>query len=156
MKNARKAFFNGLLSHLAKNATAPQTTEHIATAIGLPPATLAKILQALSHAGIVRTQRGIGGGVELALPPSGITVRQVINALDVAVLWDAFDLKVPGGCLHRRLRLVGDLLEMVLHETTIAELAEGGRSAQAELAYVDSVLERLADVAGLVTRKHGH
>jgi Rrf2 family protein len=49
---------------------------------GVPPAYMAKQMQALSRAGIVRTSRGKTGGYALARPASEITLWQVARAID--------------------------------------------------------------------------
>lgn len=48
----------------------------------LPPAYLAKHLQALSRAGIVRSEPGAKGGYRLARPADGITLLDVVLALE--------------------------------------------------------------------------
>ena len=54
--------------YLASKTPAHCTTEEIAVATKVKQPYPAKILQSLVHAGIVRSQRGIGGGVCLARP----------------------------------------------------------------------------------------
>ncbi len=54
----------------------------IAGAIGLSPASLAQILHRLRKSGLVTARRGPAGGVSLARPPEGITVLEVIRAID--------------------------------------------------------------------------
>ncbi|GDX98381.1 putative HTH-type transcriptional regulator [Phycisphaerae bacterium] len=54
----------------------------IAEATAIPAPYLAKIVQVLSKRGIVRTQRGIGGGVTLARAPEDITLHDICVALD--------------------------------------------------------------------------
>lgn len=49
---------------------------------GVPPAYMAKQMQALSKAGIVRTSRGKTGGYALARPASEITLWQVARAIE--------------------------------------------------------------------------
>lgn len=49
---------------------------------GVPPAYLAKQMQALSKAGIVRTSRGKTGGYALARPASEITLWHVARAIE--------------------------------------------------------------------------
>ncbi|MBI4561988.1 MAG: Rrf2 family transcriptional regulator [Candidatus Rokubacteria bacterium] len=49
---------------------------------GVPRAFLTKIIQALAHAGLVRTQRGTRGGIGLLEKPRAITLRQVIEAVE--------------------------------------------------------------------------
>lgn len=52
----------------------------IAAQLGESPSYMAKVTSMLSRAGILRTQRGAGGGVRLALPPSRITLLAVVEA----------------------------------------------------------------------------
>ena len=49
---------------------------------GVPPAYLAKHLQALAAAGVVESVVGPRGGYRLARPPADITVLDVVEALD--------------------------------------------------------------------------
>src|SRR5213595_1964002 len=68
--------------HLADQAPAARTTDQIAAATKVPKAYLSKVLQGLNRAGLVRTQRGLGGGITLAKPPADITILEVANAAD--------------------------------------------------------------------------
>jgi Rrf2 family protein len=49
---------------------------------GVPPAYLAKHLQALARAGLLETVKGPRGGYRLARPPAEITVLDVVEAID--------------------------------------------------------------------------
>ncbi len=49
---------------------------------GVPAAYLAKHLQALASAGVLRTVKGARGGYRLARPASEITVLEVVEAID--------------------------------------------------------------------------
>jgi Rrf2 family protein len=51
---------------------------------GVPAPYMAKQMQALSAAGLVRTSRGRSGGYALARPPAAITVLDVTRALEGA------------------------------------------------------------------------
>jgi Rrf2 family protein len=48
----------------------------------VPPAYLAKHLQALARAGLLETVKGPRGGYRLARPPAQITVLEVVEAID--------------------------------------------------------------------------
>jgi Rrf2 family protein len=48
----------------------------------LPPAYLAKHLQALSRAGIVTAHRGVKGGYRLGRPPSKISLLDIVRAIE--------------------------------------------------------------------------
>src|SRR5438094_7493298 len=49
---------------------------------GVPEAYLAKHLQALARAGILESVPGARGGYRLARPPAGVTVLEVVEAID--------------------------------------------------------------------------
>ncbi len=70
------------VAHLAASAPQPQTTKQIADVTRVPPAYLAKVIQALVRAGIAVSQRGAKGGVSLAVPPEELSILDVINAVD--------------------------------------------------------------------------
>lgn len=59
-----------------------QTTRQIAAGTHTPPDYISKVLQLLSKAGLVRGQRGLGGGFQFAGCPDKVTVLDVINAVD--------------------------------------------------------------------------
>jgi len=58
------------------------TTRDLGRRTDVPPAFLSKIVQALAHAGLLRTQRGAAGGVALLRAPETISLRQVIEAVE--------------------------------------------------------------------------
>jgi FeS assembly SUF system regulator len=58
------------------------TTPGIAAAIGIPEPTVAKVLKALTCAGLVLSTRGAHGGYRLSRPLAGISIAEVIVALD--------------------------------------------------------------------------
>jgi Rrf2 family protein len=68
--------------HLANCAPNACTTEDVAKSTKVPQAYLAKVLQSLVQAGVLRSQRGIHGGVALAVKPSELTILEVVNAVD--------------------------------------------------------------------------
>jgi Rrf2 family protein len=57
-------------------------TSEIADAQRLPEGYLAKVIQSLARAGLLRTVRGIHGGVALTRTPAEISVREVFEAVD--------------------------------------------------------------------------
>lgn len=59
-----------------------QTTRQIAKGTRTPPDYISKVLQALGKAGLVRGQRGLGGGFLFSGNPAKVTVLEVINAVD--------------------------------------------------------------------------
>ena len=51
----------------------------------LPRATVAKVLKALAHAGVVAGARGAAGGYRLARPANTISIAEVVAAIDGAM-----------------------------------------------------------------------
>jgi FeS assembly SUF system regulator len=69
-------------THLAADPDRQATAAAIARATRLPPATVAKLLKALAHAGLVAATRGAAGGYRLARPASSITIAELVAAID--------------------------------------------------------------------------
>ena len=67
---------------LAANPEKPLTAQQIAEATRVPAGYLAKVLQGLSRAGLLHSQRGLGGGFTLARSPSSLTMWDVVQAVD--------------------------------------------------------------------------
>src|SRR5437773_2003871 len=68
--------------HLASQSPACQTTDQIAERTLVPKPYLSKVLQGLSRAGIVHSQRGVGGGMTLTKTPDELTILEVVNAVE--------------------------------------------------------------------------
>jgi Rrf2 family protein len=62
-----------------RHTDVPVTVAEIASTQGMPPRFLEGILNELRHARLVRSHRGNAGGYTLALPPSEITVADVVQ-----------------------------------------------------------------------------
>ena len=122
------------VAHLAYAAPHARTTEQIAEATRVPPAYLSKVLQALSRGGIVKSQRGVGGGIALARPAEELTILEVVNAVEPIqrIKTCPLGLKSHGVrlCpLHRRIDDALAHVEAAFGATTLAEvLAEPTRS----------------------------
>lgn len=54
----------------------------VSTRTGVPEPTVAKVLKQLSHAKLVESTRGAGGGYRLAKPANQTTIAEVITAMD--------------------------------------------------------------------------
>jgi Rrf2 family protein len=100
----------------------------------VPQAYLAKVVQALAHGGVVRSQRGIGGGVSLVKAPAELTLLGVVRAVDPIRRIETCPLGLAAHgvrlCpLHRRLDNALALVEDAFRRTTLAEvLAEPSES----------------------------
>jgi len=69
-------------THLAADPERQANAAAIAAATRLPPATVAKLLKALAHAGLTTATRGAAGGYRLSRRPAAISVAEVVAAID--------------------------------------------------------------------------
>jgi FeS assembly SUF system regulator len=69
-------------THLAAYPDRQITAGAVAEATQLPQATVAKLLKAMAHAGLVAATRGASGGYRLARNAQSITVAEVVTAID--------------------------------------------------------------------------
>ena len=114
---------------LSSAAPEPQTTEQIARATKVPQAYLSKVLQNLVQAGIVRSQRGIGGGMALVKTPRELTILEVVNAVDPIRRIRSCPLELAAHgihlCpLHRRLDEALAMVEEAFRKTTLQEVLD--------------------------------
>jgi Rrf2 family nitric oxide-sensitive transcriptional repressor len=116
------------VAHLAYEDPRPRTTDQIATATRVDSVTyLSKVLQELVRKGVVKSQRGVGGGMTLAKPPAGVTILEVVNAVEPIqrIRSCPLGLKSHGVrlCpLHRRMDDALASVEAVFAGTTLAEI----------------------------------
>jgi Rrf2 family nitric oxide-sensitive transcriptional repressor len=113
--------------YLASQAPQARTTDQIADATCVPKAYLSKVLQGLRRAGLVRSQRGVGGGMTLSRPPGELTVLDVVNAVDPIGRITTCPLNLPAHgvnlCpLHRRLDQALESVERAFATTSLAEI----------------------------------
>lgn len=105
--------------------------EDIAEKTQTPRAYLAKIMQSLVRAGLLQSQRGLGGGLRLSRPPERMSVLDVVNAVDPLTRIESCPLKLRehGGrlcALHRRLDDATALVEEAFRQTSIDDLIPRG------------------------------
>jgi Rrf2 family protein len=113
--------------YLADKAPAACTTDQIAEATQVPKPYMSKVLQNLRRCDVVRSQRGIGGGVMLVKTPAELTILEVVNAVEPIerIATCPLGLKSHGKnlCpLHRRMDNALASVETAFHNTTLAEV----------------------------------
>jgi len=108
-----------------------QTSPALACATGVPEPTVAKVLKALSTAGLVVSQRGARGGYRLQRPLETISVADVIGAIDGPIALTACVDGALGGCDVRglcavkgRWDLVNDAIRQSLTGITLADMRD--------------------------------
>ncbi|HRX78194.1 MAG: Rrf2 family transcriptional regulator [Planctomycetaceae bacterium] len=119
--------------YLADHGGDPKTNVQIAEATQVPTGYLAKVMQGLSRARVVNSQRGLNGGFTLKESPDELTVLAVINAIDPIRRIHECPLGLPSHgttlCpLHQRIDNAAALVEEAFGDTTISELLDVPKS----------------------------
>jgi Rrf2 family nitric oxide-sensitive transcriptional repressor len=113
--------------HLASEAPEGRTTDQIAKATKVPRAYLSKVLQSLGRAGLVHSQRGIGGGMTLTKSADELTILEVVNAVEPIQRIKTCPLGLDAHgvhlCpLHSRLDNALAMVEQAFANTTVGEV----------------------------------
>jgi Rrf2 family protein len=116
-----------IVVYLAAQDGKPVVTRDIALGTLIPEGYLAKVLQQLARAGVVRSQRGLHGGFALATDPEQLTVYDVLQVVDPIRRITACPLGLPAHSntlcpLHRRLDDAAQLVERAFRQSSIAQL----------------------------------
>jgi Rrf2 family protein len=120
------------LAYLARQPQGkPTTLEEIAASQRLPKSFLSKIFRRLSAHGIVGASRGVDGGYFIQRPPEGISLLDIIEAVEgpkilgMCLFWDkGCDEDACPLCQCHVMNLRDTALGM-LRSTTLASLAQG-------------------------------
>ncbi len=113
--------------YLGQHAHESWTTKQIAAATRVPAGYLSKVLQGLSRAGLIHSQRGRHGGFQLTRDPEQLTVLEVVNAVEPIrrITRCPLNLASHGAelCpLHKKLDETIALVEKQFSESTVAQL----------------------------------
>src|SRR5271165_4892574 len=132
LKLTKKADY-GLMAmkHLAEHADKGScSAKDVAEAYGIPQEALAKILQRLVRAHLLRSQHGTNGGYTLVRDPRTISAFEVIQAID-GPLFITSCITVRGNCdqsdrctIREPLRKVNQSIEQVLKNIKISDMRE--------------------------------
>ncbi len=120
---------------IGNNGGQPMTSAAIAKMTRVPHGYLSKVLQALGKAGLVHSQRGLGGGFVLTRQFDELTVLDVINAVDPLKRITHCPLALFAHrkqlcSLHKRLDEGLALIEALFDGTTIAQLLAEANPSQ--------------------------
>jgi Rrf2 family protein len=115
--------------YLADQDGDARTTAQIAGATLVPAGYLAKVMQSLSRAGVVKSQRGLNGGFTLAHDPKRLSILEVVNAVDPIQRFPECPLGIPSHgrrlCpLHSRLDQAAAMIEQSFGQTMVGELID--------------------------------
>jgi len=90
-----------VMIHLATpSAQSRVSLSALAEATGAPVSFLSKVMQALTHAGLMSSQRGQSGGFHITARGRGATMREVIEAIDGPIYLNV--CQMPGRPCRRK------------------------------------------------------
>jgi Rrf2 family transcriptional regulator, iron-sulfur cluster assembly transcription factor len=137
-----------LTIHLAVRGDDGYLPVHFAAAdLGLSAHFLAKIVQQMAHAGLVKSYRGPHGGVALGSDPDSIRLRDVVQAIDGMEGLECCALGLPGcgeekPCpLHDAWSVIRVDFVQMLERTTLGDLARRLGQETLRLSSLADVLE---------------
>ena len=140
----RKIYYGlRLLMTLGCRSETRLTSVKLAKLIQVPRQFALKIAQTLTQAGMIRAQRGVGGGIELARSPSTITLFDIMQATDTPRALNACLLD-PKACTrsihcaaHQELRRIQAILDRELRNVTLADLISQQKTIDQETKKAD-------------------
>jgi Rrf2 family protein len=120
-----------------------RSTIEVATVTKVPTPYLSKVLKRMVDTGLLRAQRGPGGGFQLKRTPELITVWDVVDAVEPVKRITTCPLELgahaKGLCpLHRKLDNALAQLEKAFRETTLADLINQPGTPQPLCDFVNS------------------
>lgn len=112
---------------LAMNPEGAFTAHEISAQTKVPAAYLSKVLKSLVSAGVINSQRGLGGGFFLSNKPEDISLLEVLNAVDPVerITTCPLGLKAHGKvlcALHKRLDNLAANFEQSFADTSVSDL----------------------------------
>jgi FeS assembly SUF system regulator len=103
----------------------------LAEETGLPAPTVQKLVSRLTGAGLLRSSRGVGGGLKLARPAAAITLADIVEAVEGPIALTAciehgrHDCTLESACMVRpHWPIVNEALRGALARVSLTHLAE--------------------------------
>jgi FeS assembly SUF system regulator len=124
------------------------SASQIADETGLPAPTVQKLVSRLTAAGLLRSSRGVGGGLKLARPAAAITLADIVEAVEGPIALTAciehgrHDCTLESACMVRpHWPIVNEALRGALAQVSLTRLAECQSSlAQTAPSLVETAL----------------
>ena len=115
------------------------SASELAAETGLPSPTVQKVVSKLSAAGLLRSMRGAGGGLQLARPAAAITVADIVEAMEGPIALTACiegaDCAVHSDCSVRpHWPVINAALRGALADIPLTRLTETRPARMEELA----------------------
>ncbi len=125
-----------IATQMALDPGRQMTAASMAEQTRLPRATVAKVLKALAHGGVVTGSRGAAGGYKLARAPEAISISAVVAAIDGAIGTTQCTIHGPS-CVRTDFcstkphwQLINDAVGNALSAMSLAEMVPNGLLAR--------------------------
>jgi FeS assembly SUF system regulator len=119
-----------VLVQMASDDRRMMTAPRIAEGTGVPLPTVAKLLKILARDGLVRSQRGAGGGYVLGRRAADITVADIVSSVEGPIALTACVDGAEGGCevelmcpMRGNWDRVNGAIRNALSEVSLADMA---------------------------------
>ncbi|MCA1979279.1 MAG: SUF system Fe-S cluster assembly regulator [Thiobacillus sp.] len=118
-----------LMVRLAREPARSLSAMQLASELGLPLPTVAKLLKRLLEAQLLTSVRGVGGGYALAHAPHAISVAEVVQAIEGPVALTECALgtgtcSLEAGCATRaNWQLISHAVRVALEAVSLADMA---------------------------------
>lgn len=118
---------------IARDPDTVHSTRSVAEALGVSEAHLAKVMQRLTHSGLVNSVRGPKGGFALARPASEVTLLNIYEAIEGPFAPSGCLLKKPvcrgADCILGKLLVnVNREMQSYLSNTKVSDVCQGQES----------------------------
>lgn len=119
-----------VMAFMAQEPDRVRSAPEISLATGLELPTVSKILKHLLRAHLLLSQRGARGGYRLSVEPDGISVAEIIDAIEGYPMGLTECSSAPGLCTHESTcavrsnwQRVSRIMRAMLEQMSLAELA---------------------------------
>ncbi|WP_353217738.1 SUF system Fe-S cluster assembly regulator [Sandarakinorhabdus sp.] len=120
-----------VMAHAAREPELKFSAARVAELTMIPAPTVAKLMGTLARAGLLTASRGVAGGFMLARAPGGISVAEIVEAVDGPIALtscagsDAHDCLMEGHCAVRgHWAPINRAVRGALAAVTLADLAQ--------------------------------
>ncbi|MGE4322704.1 MAG: Rrf2 family transcriptional regulator [Sphingobium sp.] len=150
-RNSRLSGVLHVLLHMAEQS-GPQTSETLASAMDTNPVVIRRIMAGLRDQGLVRSEKGHGGGWTIACDLEAVTLRDIYNALGQPEILAMGNRTDAPGCLVEQ--AVNAALGQAFDDAEAVLLHRFGEITLARLSA--DFHARLAERGGTTTAETSH
>ena len=118
-----------MMSLMARQPGETYSAAKISARLGIGQPTVSKILKLLARGSLLSAQRGVNGGYALARTPEGISVAQIIDAIEGMPSGLTECSSMPGACVQEsgcpirgNWRKINRAVRRALEDVTLADL----------------------------------